>query len=666
MRSNHRLNYSRRRGRNVGRVSGWWYFLVGSAVLDSGCRPDAVTEGVQRRVSRLESASDSDSSFMVSARTGFRQIDRDTRIEWRRVVTRSGAVEDTFRDSSGSVLARERVDEMVRAAAERRLRIQGHMTDALAAALAGRAPTDQLRVSVWLATSRVPRRLPFLDPLPCDEVRTLRARVATRLGRSNNIVTSDACPSPLLELDISARDAHDLAFSDDVASVDVHRPLRPQSYWWHDSMQVPAAHVAGWNGQGVRVGILEAANYSTTLGLSGIIGVFQPNGLAHSHARAVTSIIRQDSPPYGVAPAASILLANMTNAAGTSTDFSGANDWLFDNGAQVVNSSNGPSDYYDGTPTGTDREYDWRTLQFPYPLYVVAAGNYILNQSEFVGNRSYNTVSVGSSTDIYAFTTSRADDQIASFSCWRNYTSPNGDRELPEIVALGECLETIAGQCIHGTSISAPIITGAVALMTQRNSFSLASGNWPEAQKAILMASADCNVHGPLLNLNDTVDDRDGVGEANVANAVQLADPSNRRVSDTPATGMGFRYGYIYPAQFFQGYWTSRPRVRTNESGWINVVLAWDATPVCTPTSAGLDCSQAHAPDADFNLLLIDPVTSTAVASSASVDNTYEVVNAQLNPNTDYEVVVQASSWRLSSTYYGLAWSNFSQKCNLP
>lgn len=38
---------------------------------------------------------------------------------------------------------------------------------------------------------------------------------------------------------------------------------------------------------------------------------------------------------------------------------------------------------------------------------------------------------------------------------------------------------------------------------------------WPEVMEAIIMASADCNVDGPVLNLTASTDEKDGIGLLN-------------------------------------------------------------------------------------------------------------------------------------------------------
>jgi hypothetical protein len=251
----------------------------------------------------------------------------------------------------------------------------------------------------------------------------------------------------------------------------------------------------------------------------------------------------------------------------------------------------------------------------------------------------------------------RTDDTIFVRSSWRNPTTPNGDRELPEIVAPGYFVDG-AGITNSGTSASAPIITGLVAAMLERNS-TLAS--WPEAQKAILLASADCNTDGTTLDLTDTTDDRDGVGLVNGVRAVELADSSNRVQPFNFATAQGYDYGYMdftsdFVAAGSSREWQQRYTIFTGATGVVNLAFTWDATPDC-PQNTEASC-QAHAPDGDLNVVLRNTqFVSPLVVSSMSYDNNYEVIQAALAAYSEYEVIVsRAFNPRRSSTYFGLAW----------
>ncbi len=315
--------------------------------------------------------------------------------------------------------------------------------------------------------------------------------------------------------------------------------------------------------------------------------------------------------------------------------------------------------HLDPPPNSSD---DWSILQFPYALIVAGAGNrpYVNGVSyDVVAITLYNGVVVGGTTDDYARTDTRFDDTIWNPSSSQNPSSNYGDRELPEIVAPSDGISTAATlpTQVQRTSFSAPMVAGAIALLAQNSPFGLSAGSWPEAEKAMLLFAADCSVSGGLLNLSDGVDDRDGACAFGVGTLLDIANPANLR-TDTSPSARGFRYGYLSSSQFPGGLWNVVQEISTNESGWVSIAMAWDATPVC-----GEATCFGYGPDVDINLVLFDPISQSTVASSTFFDNTYELIQAHLQPNCVYELRVFANSWRLPGTYFGLAWNKTVQLC---
>lgn len=289
-----------------------------------------------------------------------------------------------------------------------------------------------------------------------------------------------------------------------------------------------------------------------------------------------------------------------------------------------------------------------------------AAGNKGADPSpalQYIQNRSYNGLIVGGCDD--RGTAQRSDDTIWTGSSWRNHSTPNGDRELPEIVASAKGV-TAAGVSGSGTSLAAPAVAGAVAIVNERNP---GLTWWPEVQKAIVMAATDCNVDGPVLDLMDTTDDRDGVGLLNVTRASDLASSSNNRNSTNLPVPNGYMYGTMnFTSDFTSNRWNSSQYLTTGATGSVNIVLAWDATPVCTSSSS---CTRSGS-DADLGLLVYENNSGALVTWSFSFDNNYEVVRRVLTPNTTYRIDVYRSSNVQASTYYGLAWSTFASECTGP
>jgi hypothetical protein len=332
--------------------------------------------------------------------------------------------------------------------------------------------------------------------------------------------------------------------------------------------------------------------------------------------------------------------------------------------AEVINFSWSFSSGADGPLNVSDLYHDYITLIGPFTPYTLAAGNSGADPNanlQYTHNRSYNSLVVGASND--NGTAGRGDDTIAAFSSWRNHTTPSGDRELPEIVAPGQNV-TVTGTAVSGTSFAAPIVAGTLACMVERNT-NLAG--WPEALKAIVMAAADCNVSGVLLNLTDSIDDRDGVGEVNTARAVTLSDPANYRNPGAAAATWGHAYGYMHFTSNFKGnVFNSTWNVRTDAGGRLNLVFVWDATTSCTDPNTPSTCS-GGGPDADLNIYLYRASDNALVATSTSFDNNYEVFAGRtLAANTNYRLEIRKASTRTAATYYALAWAPFAPGCPNP
>jgi subtilisin family serine protease len=109
-------------------------------------------------------------------------------------------------------------------------------------------------------------------------------------------------------------------------------------------------------------------------------------------------------------------------------------------------------------------------------------------------------------------------------SAYVNPVSPHNDREKPEVVAVGANVTALGvnnvPQTRSGTSHAAPQVAGLVALLVHRNS---TLGYWPEAVKAIIMASATHNITGPTIIVRGQGDLRDGAGAINAVLADTVA-----------------------------------------------------------------------------------------------------------------------------------------------
>jgi subtilisin family serine protease len=161
--------------------------------------------------------------------------------------------------------------------------------------------------------------------------------------------------------------------------------------------------------------------------------------------------------------------------------------------------------------------YDSDTLN-GWRLHVAGAGNCGDPSTPGCGDREqqqvrspaqgYNVIAVGGFWD--RGTPRWTDDIIDSNSSFVNPPSLHNDREKPDLVAPDTAITTTgwyAGSDFEtdsGTSFATPMVSGAAALLIQREPI---LAGWPEVLRAILMASAVHNIEGhPRLS------DRDGAG----------------------------------------------------------------------------------------------------------------------------------------------------------
>jgi len=348
----------------------------------------------------------------------------------------------------------------------------------------------------------------------------------------------------------------------------------------------PAVWARGYDGTGVDIAILEDDNVDFTS--SG--GPECPDGdncFRHQgptqngsggidwHATLVASAAASDHATHrGMAPGATIMSAGIQGP--NRQDDIDALIWALDQGAEVVNAS------YRWCTLSTqmdviDRAFDHYARARNRLLVVATGNNDAICPSDDVDSpaKGWNVLSVGAYDDHNDLNWSN--DEMAGFSTWDNPDSPNGDREKPEVVAPGVEIVGIGlnGQLVtnpdlnSGTSFAAPQIAGLAALLIHRN-WSL--NVWPEASRAIIMASATHNIDGPT-GIPTGQDLRDGAGGINAALADTVAQTRNYSDIDPCADSCWWGIG-IYNTSFPVGTYLYR-YFTANRGDFIRVAIAW-------------------------------------------------------------------------------------------
>ena len=404
------------------------------------------------------------------------------------------------------------------------------------------------------------------------------------------------------------------------------------------------AHLAGFDGTGVRVAVWEDGP-SVTTSLS-FAGRFTASPSASDHAILTSAVVKnvESGEPHGHAPDCDLYSANTS-----STD---ALRWAVrDQHCTVISQSFHRSTEPGGSGLQADDLLkDWLALRWPYPTILQAAGNFWSTdpdgisppENEFVNHKGFNSLAIGNHDDTAA--------AMSGDSVFRNPSSGHGDRELPELAANGTGVTAIS-ITKSGTSFAAPAAAGVTALLQDVDA-TLCS--WPEGCRAILLASAGRNVRDGTWwhDVINRVDGRDGAGAVDAQAGVWIA--QQRRFRDAPATRRGWDVGTLSSAAFgADRLATFRYRVSVPFRVFfstVKIALAWDSA----VTSSG-DSATASTLSVDFDLIVRDS-RGTQVASAASWDNSYEVVEFAGQPGETYEIIIRRWSGT-DSVWFGVAWN---------
>lgn len=252
----------------------------------------------------------------------------------------------------------------------------------------------------------------------------------------------------------------------------------------------------GTNGYGIRVGILDEGIPDTTLSMffGGDITVrySSTEATVGVHPTNVLKIA------YRTAFDASFFCTTFwnTNINPTPT-LVGELEWLIANYVDVINISARLETFQGAGPGGTDGNNDYGAIAKLLDCYVC---QYDITIVESAGNEGtsgiasggmgYNVITVG---NFY-----RYGNSISSDSSY-NDGSFSGFADKPDICAPGYVLFDDM-TCDSGTSYSASLVTGVVALlMACRGSFRIS----PERVKAVLTASVTMNTHHYLPDTSD-------------------------------------------------------------------------------------------------------------------------------------------------------------------
>jgi serine protease AprX len=331
-----------------------------------------------------------------------------------------------------------------------------------------------------------------------------------------------------------------------------------------------------YQGSGITVAVVDSGNFKTNGLGARLLGVVNFNNSEHlatdqyGHGSHVTGIIADDGTAsggqyMGVAPKVNIVGLRVADDQGMSyeSDVVAALQWVYDNKAlyniRVVNLSMNSSVYqsYHTSPLDAAAEILW----FNSIVVVVSAGNNGTAALYPPANDPF-VITVGATDDNN--TLELSDDAMASFSA---YGLDDLGRPKPDLVAPGRNLIaylpdngslTISVQHpenqvnnnyfrMSGTSMSAPVVSGAVALLLQKAQ-ETGQNLTPDQVKYRLMATANKNWTG-----YDPA--RSGAGLLDIFAAL------NSTTTESAATG-------LYPSQLLT---TGTNPITFGSVGWNSV-----------------------------------------------------------------------------------------------
>lgn len=473
-------------------------------------------------------------------------------------------------------------------------------------------------------------------------------KFAKSLGKKVKVVKVDEL-APLVTVMAETSVILELASQRDIAGILLRETEGIEDL--DDSMSIAGSdvvHANGEKGNGINVAVWEAGPTSNS-NLT-IAAKFKNNPSTSDHSQNVHAIIRnkESGTPNGHAPKCNLHSANDYDR--------DALTWAVkDKDCTVINQSfHRSSEPGSGTLSSDDIYGDYIATKSPYPLIVHAAGNFWNGDadninppsSEYVNHKGYNTISVGNHND--------SASAMSNSSVFRNPTSSHGDRELPEISANGVSV-TADGITKSGTSMASPAVVGVSALLQGTRAL---LKTWPEACRAILLASATKNVTDNTWwqDVSNGIDAKDGSGAVNAIEGCNIA--KNRESRNNSASRRGWDAGLLTSSNFgadkkstFE-YKISVPNYIFGPRK-VKVALAW--TSKATKTSLLFFSWYMSQLKVDLDLLIYDE-NGTQVGYSGSWDNSYEIAEFTGQPGKTYTIKIRRWSGT-ASTWFGIAWS---------
>jgi len=557
---------------------------------------------------------------------------------------KSSAVYGVYLDEQGKVAD---IDAAKEAEAAEKSKRYGKLNPELAERVSTMRSDEKVVVWVWLTEPSMDRSR-FQGNLSEEQHQELlslqratyaahEAPVIDFLKAQDSTVVYASQYAPVVFAEVSRETIQDLSKRSDVVSLDITREYEPALSSAAPTVKADVVWGRGKTGTGVKVAIVEVPEsgtssrieFSNPYLLDG--SSYRPDLPVSDHATQVAGIVASTHSTYkGISYGVPALLS--ANApSGNVTSVVAATEWAITQGANVLSCSYG---------TDTSRNLDSFAQYLDHVVWsnhitaVVAAGNSPENGNVKSPGLAYNVIAVGAFDD--GDTSTWTDDAMLGNSGYNDPISQHGDREKPEVAAVGAGMISTStaspwvGYCNDfGTSFATPVVSGEAALLMHRQS-QLTS--WPEAVKAAIMAGAVHNIEGA-----SRLSDRDGAGGIDCSIADDTI-ANNRWWANTVSYG-------DFPKTYVLNGIPAGKKVR--------VVAAWDSHP---PDSHPPYDTINDPLQSDFDLLIYDP-NGDRVEVSSSYDNNYEIGQFEAEMGGNYQARVVRYRFEGASERLALAYS---------
>ncbi|MDQ4134369.1 MAG: S8 family serine peptidase [Actinomycetota bacterium] len=380
--------------------------------------------------------------------------------------------------------------------------------DDLEADLSGKADSSRLPVIVTLREAATEARVRGL------EKQAGRLAVGHRFG----IV-------PAFSADVTKGQAQALARHADVVHVEADSRVQVTNATAQREFGVTAARAAlpGLDGSGIKVAVIDTGVAGAHVDLTGrVVGfrdyvggridAYDDNGHGTHVAATIAGGGVADPAAAGVAPAASLLVAKVLDAAGggSMSNTTAAIDWAVSQGAQVVNLSLGAAGCADGSDATSQAVNN-----------AVAQGVFV---AVAAGNEGPGACTVGSpgaasgATTVAAMAdTARGGYSLASFSS-RGRAGTTGAARKPDITAPGvgiasaDAFTANGYTTMSGTSMATPFVAGVGALMLDagmpagslKSTMETTAMDWGAAGDDIEFGSGRLDAYRAVTGASDT------------------------------------------------------------------------------------------------------------------------------------------------------------------